>query len=891
MSDPMSRLDAALEGRYAIERELGEGGMATVYLAQDIRHQRKVALKVLKPELAAVIGAERFLTEIRTTANLQHPHILPLFDSGEVDGLLYYVMPYIEGESLRERLERERQLPVEDAVRIAGQVASALDYAHEQGVIHRDIKPGNILLSRGGPVVSDFGIALAVTSAGGGRLTETGLSLGTPNYMSPEQATAEAQVGPATDIFALGCVLFEMLVGEPPFRGATAQAVLGKIITSEPVRPTEHRAAVPPHVEAVVLKAIQKVPADRFQSAGGLAEALSDEGFRLGTPNARTQGVGRGWSWSDVLLGGLAVVFGALYLSSMIGGGGSGDEAVVTRQRVVLSDISLQRNSLALRTTLAPDGSSIVYTDTIGGVRQLWEKRRAALQPRPLTGTSGASVQAPTISPDGAWVAFMADGVLKKVPREGGPAIELASRAATSWSSMAWMDDGSIVFNQDDWSILLVGEEGGPVDTLYAREVGQPFAVGIEGLPGGRGVLWIGCNDQCTLSGLHVIDLESGVQTPLLEQVVWAKYLPTGHLTFVRRDGGVFAAPFDLQSLAFEGEPLPVLQGVRTGRQYADIQVGADGTVYYVAGPPAEDESNLFDLVWVTRDGTVEPLDTTWVEVFSSPGISPDGERVAVEVQRAGERHVWVRELPAGALTRTTVEGDNHEPRWESDGEWLTYLTTHEDGSDLYRTRADGSGTAELLVDVEPSVEAGFYSRDGQWLVYRTSQQGESNGDVFALREDGDTTPVLTTPFRERGVALSPDGRWLAYVSNSSGADEVYVSPFPDAGSRRVQISIGGGRSPVWSRDGTEIFYRDGEGWMVAVPVVTSGAFERGAQTRLFDWAGRFRESTSGARYDVSIDGRRFLMIRRGANRPEDEGELILIQNWFAELEGRLGGD
>ena len=230
----LTRLNAALEGRYRIEGELGAGGMATVYLAEDLKHERKVALKVLKPELAAVVGADRFLAEIKTTANLQHPHILPLFDSGEADGFLFYVMPHVEGESLRGRLDREHQLPVDEAVAISSKVASALDYAHSHGVIHRDIKPANILLSETGePLVSDFGIALAVSAGGGDRLTETGLSLGTPHYMSPEQATGDLNVGPQTDVWALGCVLYEMLAGEPPFTGSTPQAVLGKIVTGD----------------------------------------------------------------------------------------------------------------------------------------------------------------------------------------------------------------------------------------------------------------------------------------------------------------------------------------------------------------------------------------------------------------------------------------------------------------------------------------------------------------------------------------------------------------------------------------------------------------------------------------------------------------------------------
>jgi serine/threonine-protein kinase len=206
MPDPITRLNAALDGRYRIDRELGEGGMATVYLADDLKHERKVALKVLKPELAAVVGAERFLAEIKTTANLQHPHILPLYDSGEADEFLYYVMPYVDGETVRERLDRDRQLPVKEAVAVAEAVASALDYAHRSNVIHRDIKPANILVHDGNPVVADFGIALAVSAAGGGRMTETGLSLGTPHYMSPEQAAADRELSARSDVYSLACV-------------------------------------------------------------------------------------------------------------------------------------------------------------------------------------------------------------------------------------------------------------------------------------------------------------------------------------------------------------------------------------------------------------------------------------------------------------------------------------------------------------------------------------------------------------------------------------------------------------------------------------------------------------------------------------------------------------
>ncbi|MDH4132850.1 MAG: serine/threonine protein kinase, partial [Gemmatimonadota bacterium] len=273
----LERLRASLSDRYRIERELGQGGMATVYLAEDLRHKRKVAIKVLRAELAAVIGAERFVSEIQTTANLQHPHILALHDSGAADGFLYYVMPYVEGESLRDRLSREKQLPIADAVRIAGEVASALDYAHRQGVIHRDIKPENILLHDGRALVADFGIALAATSAGS-RMTETGMSLGTPHYMSPEQAMGERQLDARTDIYALGCVLYELLAGDPPFTGSTAQAIVAKVMTERPTPLSTVRDTVPEEVEDAVLTALAKLPADRFATAAEFAAALQGQG-------------------------------------------------------------------------------------------------------------------------------------------------------------------------------------------------------------------------------------------------------------------------------------------------------------------------------------------------------------------------------------------------------------------------------------------------------------------------------------------------------------------------------------------------------------------------------------------------------------------------------------
>ena len=333
--------------------------MATVYLADDLKHERKVALKVLKPELAAVVGAERFLAEIKTTANLQHPHILPLFDSGEADGFLFYVMPLVEGESLRDRLDRERQLPVDEAIHVAERVALALQCAHEQGVIHRDIKPENVLLSRGEPLVVDFGIALAVQRAGAQRLTETGLSLGTPHYMSPEQATGDQVVDARSDVYSLGCMLYELLVGEPPFTGPTAQAILGKIITAEPEPVTSFRTTVPQHVDAVIATALEKLPADRFTTAEDFAKALSDPGFvrRTGAPAPSLTVTQGAWNRVRVAMTAMAVVMTLVAGWSFLRPGAAPTASVVRAEIRLPDSIPLALETWRPALVISRDGS------------------------------------------------------------------------------------------------------------------------------------------------------------------------------------------------------------------------------------------------------------------------------------------------------------------------------------------------------------------------------------------------------------------------------------------------------------------------------------------------------------------------------------------------------
>ena len=501
MSDAISRLNAALEGRYAIERELGEGGMATVYLADDLKHERKVALKVLKPELAAVVGAERFLAEIKTTANLTHPHILPLFDSGEADSFLFYVMPHIEGESLRERIDREKQLGVDDSVAITRKVADALDYAHEHGVVHRDIKPGNILLSeRGEPLVADFGIALAVSAAGGGRLTETGLSLGTPHYMSPEQATGDQDVGPATDIYALGCVLFEMLVGEPPFTGGNAQAVLAKILMGDAPAPADTRTSVPANIDAAVRRAVEKIPADRFTTAESFASALSDPGFgHVGEDGVGRRGRVGPWRSATLLatlvaivsLGGLAVTLSR-----------QGPSAPTARFREVLGEGRAVVRGGGIWLDVAPDGQSFVYVGPgPNGDTQLWQRSLGDPDPRPVAGTEGG--QSPALSPDGRHVAFQVDGGIRVVPLFGGRPYTLASQGG----SPSWGSDGTIYFVRDR-VVHRVPEAGGESERVTNPTIGDHQHP--DALPEGRGVLLSVVIGTSELPHIGVVSADGG---------------------------------------------------------------------------------------------------------------------------------------------------------------------------------------------------------------------------------------------------------------------------------------------------------------------------------------------------------------------------------------------
>ena len=885
MTEITERLSTAIADRYVIERELGQGGMATVYLAHDVKHDRKVALKVLRPELAAVIGAERFLQEIKVTANLQHSHILPLYDSGAAEGFLFYVMPYVEGETLRTLLAREKQLGVDEAVDLACKVASALEHAHKQGVIHRDIKPDNILIREGDPVVADFGIALALSHAGGSRLTETGLSIGTPQYMSPEQAMGDRELDARSDVYSLATVLYEMLTGDPPYTGSTAQAIVAKVITEKAPPVTAVRDTVPNHVAAAIQQALSKLPADRFRSAAEFAEALVTPGAVM-MPGTREVGMAparRPRDWRTIgLAAGLVVavlVAAAGWLSAL-----RRPAPPVQRFELAVADEHRIAPMFGLPLDISPDGQRYVFVGPSDQGRQLWLRDLDRLEPIPLGGTTGAT--APRFSPDGRWIAFVADQRLKKVPVTGGPPITLADSANTTVASIAWVGGESILFTHGSWGIHRVPAAGGVAEPVVAIDSGTGGYFFPDVLPGGRSALVTRCTDQCGSMTVSTLDLETGEVTSLVEDAARAWYLPTGHVAYVNREGAVFAAPFDVSGLRMAGAAVPVADGVRTQlRIVPEMTISASGSLLYRGGI-----AGGLQLAWVDRRGQARNVDPEWTGIFYTPSLSPDGRFATVAVSGAGTQDVWVKVLDAGPASRLSFEGTvNERPGWSPDGSRVIYVSNRAGTKRLYARRADGGGRDSLLLEHANGIEQALWSPDGRWLVFRV---GGADGirDIYAIRPGVDSvpTPLVTTPADAYAPALSPDGRWLAYVSTESGQPEVFVVPFPDAQAARWQVSARGGSSPVWSPDGAELFYVDGAGNLVAAAVASRAPFALGQQEVLFSMSD-FSPDVYHHAFAVHPDGERFLVIRLLTEG--SDANLILVQNWFEEIRGRFEGE
>ena len=846
----LSDLTTALAGRYRLERELGAGGMATVWLAEDLRHERRVAIKVLHPELSAMLGPERFLAEIKTTANLQHPHILPLFDSGSAGGLLYYVMPYVAGETLRARLEREGQLPVADAVRLATQVADALEHAHQQGVVHRDVKPENVLLQEGHALVADFGIALAVTKAGGQRMTQTGLSLGTPQYMAPEQAMGERTIDARADVYALGAVTYETLAGEPPFTGPSAQAILAKLLTETPRAPTALRRTVPPHVEAAVLRALEKLPADRFASAADFAAALerpttgpATPPVRHGAPHARRPSLALG-----------AALVGAVIVAAW-GWLRPPPEATPRAVRFTLAlpdSAAVAPGPAEASLAFSPDGGTLVYVG--GPARRLWVRPLDELTPRALAGTEGAEM--PEVSPDGRWVAFLDGRLLKKVPLAGGAPVVVASDLVR----FTWVSADSLIVARGQHpgeTLWRVGADGGTPQRITApQSAGAIWHTQPTALPGGRAIL-LTRFDSSGAPELAAMRLDDERVVPLGIRGTNPVYVPGGFLLFVRATdiarvgrpaGTVSAIRFDPEQLRVSGEAVDVIEDVILKPGGAEVAVSPDGALAYVPGTFGS------RLVQVNRQGATQVL-LSDVQGYVTPRVSPDGRRIALAIPEPAQAawHIWVYDRVSTTMTRLTSGGRNVGPAWAPDGRRVAWTVT-------------GGG---------PAVGVWWQPADGSTPPERLSA---GQGVAFAPRGDallttvgaGDSLDLRLVPLRagptDRGrsilrasaptaARLSPDGRWLAYAASQAGVREVYVQPFPGPGGR-VQISSGGGAEPVWAPDGPTLFYRAGRS-LVAATLATSPELAVRRRDTLFVMDAP--PAGPVASYDVTPDGQQFV--------------------------------
>jgi serine/threonine-protein kinase len=879
-TDLAHRLTAALAGRYCIERELGTGGMATVFLADDLKHDRKVALKVLKPELAAVLGAERFVVEIKTTASLQHPHILPLFDSGTADGFLFYVMPYIEGETIREKLNRETQCGVDEAVRIAREVADALDYAHRHGVIHRDIKPENILLHDGRAMVMDFGIALAVSAAAGGRMTETGLSLGTPHYMSPEQATAEKDLTPRADVYSLATVLYEMLTGNPPHTGATVQQIIMKIITEavEPV--TKYRKTVPPHVVGAVARALEKLPADRFESAKAFRDALGTEGYSYaiaaaGVTSATPAGtaVGR-WGGRRMMLAAWAVAAVAV-VGAAAGWLRRAPEPPARRFDLDLGALTPNPNS---EVVVSPNGTMIALSGDLGGERAIY-LRHLDGDPefRKIAGTETGV--APSFSPDNQWIVFRrnSDRSLVKISVGGGGAVTLVPGGKFDPFWPHWGTADQIVFVGPTGAQRVSASGGAPVPMpkVQSRRI---FL-----LPDGSGVLH-------SVSGeVSLYDFKTDSSVMLIPSGSGAAYVPTGHLLYNTTDGGTFAVKFDLAKHRVDGAPVRVLERVGGTVNVRGYSVSAAGVLVQ---HDAEGTGNSS----VNRLVIVDPgkgADTVRLPPGrrAKPRFSRDGRSIATEVfadARSGETDIYTLDLVTSTYTQLTFDGDNDEPAWSPDGKHILFDKRSTNSSeDLYIKPADNSGPERRLTTLG-SREIGAQ----QWIDDKTllfdAITPDRGYDAFTIGADAGSVPVpyLKSPFNEMEPHLSPDRKMIAFTSDESGGQQVWMRDFP-VPQGKWNISRGDARTPRWSPDGKFVYF-----WRSGAPLDTLFRSRIDRTPTVVVHAPEVvavMDADGTNNWDLHPDGRRFIVAVAGGGAAPTASSAkpsryLILDNWFSEL-------
>jgi eukaryotic-like serine/threonine-protein kinase len=884
----MTRAAGTTLGSYKITGPIGAGGMGEVYQAHDTKLGRDVAIKVL-PEAFAhdPERLSRFQREAKMLASLNHPNIATIHGLEQSNGTSYLVMELVSGETLSERIGREGAVPVEESLKVGVQIAEALEAAHEKGIIHRDLKPANVKVTPEGKVkVLDFGLAKAFEGDTANddpsnsptlsmAATMHGVILGTAAYMSPEQARGKA-VDKRTDIWAFGCVLYELLTGKQTFHGEDVTDILAAVVRAEPDW-TALPANISPSIRVLLQRCLRKDRRQRTPDAAILRIEIEDVLAAPATAEPTVAAIGAG------VLGRRAAVLGlgALLLGAAIAGLAvwslrpSPAPRPVTRTVITLPADQRLVIGENPEVTISPDGRLLAYAALQGGVQQLYLRAMDSLEAKALPGTDGAVN--PFFSPDSQSLGFFAGGKLKKVSVNGGVATTLGDAAIPRGAS--WGSQGAIAFTPSfDGPVQQMPEAGGTAKPLTRIAKGDTSHRWPEALPDGQAVLFA---TGLTTSSMQVAVYVTGTgEQRILVPVPGStqpRYAASGHLLYVQ-GSTLMAAPFDARRQILTGEAVPVVENVQgNGFGAAQYSISTTGSLVYVSGGSQSDQNRL---VWVSRDGKEQPLAAP-PRAYGWPRISPDGRKVTV----AQDGQIWVYELARDTMTRFTFEGSNNfAPVWTPDGSRIAFQSNNDGPSSVFWQKADGSGGMEKLTGSEYTRFPKSWSADGQLLSF-----GEINPttgyDIWVLdMKDRKAVPFLRTPFYEVGV-FSPDGRWMAYTSNESGRDEVYVQPYPGPGGK-WQISTDSGMDVRWTANGRELTYRNGDK-MMAADIATQPAFSAGKPRMLFEGP-YVPPSQLASLYDVSGDGQRFLMLKPAESAEAAPTQINIVLNWFEELKQKV---
>ena len=886
----MAILSGKRLGPYEILSAIGAGGMGEVYRARDTRLERIVAVKILPDHLSDRAELrERFEREARTIASLNHPHICTLHDIGHQDGVDYLVMEYLEGETLAERLKKG-PLPLDQVLQYAIEIADALDKAHRKGITHRDLKPGNIMLTKSGTKLLDFGLAklrgpqaavanLSALPTEASGLTAQGTILGTLQYMAPEQLEGK-EADARTDIFAFGVVVYEMATGKKTFEGKSQASLIAKILETDPPPISSLQPMTPPQLDRVVKTCLAKDPDNRWQTASDLCRELkwiADSGAQVGpstggvTPSPKSRRKMVLWAAASLVAAVVGLTVWSLRPAPAV------PPRPVTRFTISLPAgqrlAALDEPAIAL----SPDGTRLAYIAAQGkGLPQLYIRAMDSPEAKPIPGTEGSAN--PFFSPDGQWVGFFALSKLKRVSVSGGAAVILAD--APSPQGASWGSQGMIAFGSERAAVLQqVSDAGGTPQALTHLEKGENDHDWPEFLPGDKTVLFAASVNDRANAQVAIQSLGTGTRRNLIQGATHPHYAPSGQLVYAQ-GGNLMAMPFDLQRLAVTGAAVPVVEGVlqSTSSGAAQYSFSATGSLVYVAG--AVQATEQLRPVWVSRNGAEQPLPTP-VQEYQFPRLSPDGRRLALTISD----QIWMYDLSRETLSRFTFEGDeNNAPLWTPDGKRIAFLSGKEGTGNIFWQLADGSGGLERLTTSEYFQGPTSWSPDGQLLAF-VEVNPNRRFEIWVLRMgDRKSQPFIQTGFNAAAPQFSPDGHWLAYISDESGRYEVYVQPYPGPGGK-WQISTEGGTEPMWNPNGRELFYRSGDK-MMAVDIATQPGFVAGRPRKLFE--GRSKPMVPTRDYDVSPDGQRFLMLKPSESADAAPTQINVVLNWFEELKRKV---